>query len=135
MDDSAVGGTKIQRKGGNPNMQAQQAMAQQQMMAPPQMAMHQQEPPVVQQQYYVPPVASSPGFAASIRDAFSMGMGSEIKYAVIATLLFLVFNSKIVWKQLLRIPVMGGVEPSIIALGTNGLLFAIIFYIIIKYLK
>jgi hypothetical protein len=133
MDESAVGGTKIQRKApSNAAQQAQAAMQQQQMMAPPQM--QQQTEPT----YYTPPAASSsvgPGWTASLRDTFSVGIPDEIKYAVIATLLFIVFNSKIVWKQLLKVPIMGGVEPSIIALGTNGLLFAIIFYIIIKYLK
>jgi hypothetical protein len=132
--DEAVGGTKIQRKGASPAAQAQQAMAQQQMMGPPQMQSQPQMMSDPEPSYYMPPTSSA-GFAESLRDVFSTGMGYEIKYAVIATLLFVVFNSKIVWKQLLKVPIMGGVEPSVVALGTNGLLFAIIFYIIIKYLK
>jgi hypothetical protein len=52
------------------------------------------------------------------------------KYAIIVTCIFVLLNSKIIWKQIIQFPFMGGMEPSILALLINSLLAGIIFYVV-----
>jgi hypothetical protein len=59
---------------------------------------------------------------------------SNTKSAILVVLIFLLLNSKIVWKQIINLPMMGSMEPSMVALIFNSLLAGIIFYIIINYL-
>ena len=59
---------------------------------------------------------------------------SNFKETLIVVLLFVVLNSKLVWKQLMKLPFMGSVEPSIIALIVNSLLAGIVYFIIKKFL-
>jgi hypothetical protein len=60
----------------------------------------------------------------------SFGSDKTFKYSLLVVLMFIILNSKIVWRQLSRFPFMGTVEPSIIALVANSLLAGIIFYLI-----
>jgi hypothetical protein len=55
---------------------------------------------------------------------------STMKTSVIVSFIFLLMNSKIIWKQILKIPMMGTIEPSILALVVNSLLAGIFFYVI-----
>ena len=64
---------------------------------------------------------------------FSEG-NSNFKETLIVVLLFVVFNSKLIWKQLMKLPFMGSVEPSIIALIVNSLLAGIVYFLIKKFL-
>ena len=64
----------------------------------------------------------------------SSGNNSNIKETIIVVLLFVVLNSKLIWKQLMKLPFMGTVEPSIIALIVNSLLAGIIYFVIKKFL-
>jgi hypothetical protein len=57
----------------------------------------------------------------------------NIKYAFIVALIFIILNSKIIWKQITKLPFMGTVEPSIIALVVNSILAGIIYYIITTF--
>ena len=59
---------------------------------------------------------------------------SNIKETIVVVLLFVVLNSKLIWKQLMKLPFMGSVEPSIIALIVNSLLAGIVYFIIKKFL-
>ena len=59
---------------------------------------------------------------------------SNFKETLIVVLLFVILNSKLVWKQLMKLPFMGSVEPSIIALIVNSLLAGIVYFIIKKFL-
>jgi hypothetical protein len=54
----------------------------------------------------------------------------EFKKAILVFLIFILLNSKIIWSQILKIPFMGTVDPSIVALVVNSLLAAIIYYFI-----
>ena len=56
---------------------------------------------------------------------------TNLKLAIIVTLLFIILNSRIIWTQLQKLPFMGTLEPSIFALLINSLLSGIIFYIIV----
>ena len=48
-------------------------------------------------------------------------------------LIFIILNSKIVWSQFGKLPFMGSMDPSMLALLINSLLSGIIFYIITTY--
>jgi hypothetical protein len=60
---------------------------------------------------------------------------TTFKRSLLVVLIFVILNSKIVWRQLAKFPFMGTIEPSIIALVANSLLAGIIFYLISKLLK
>ena len=74
------------------------------------------------------PTGSKSKFGNSSED------NSNFKETLIVVLLFVVLNSKLVWKQLMKLPFMGSVEPSIIALIVNSLLAGIVYFIIKKFL-
>ena len=63
----------------------------------------------------------------------SMKASSNLKMAIIVTVIYVLLNSKIVWKQILKLPYMGGLEPSMLALVVNSILAGIIFFIINKF--
>ena len=135
---SEAGGTKIQRK----QPQQQQQMSQQpspqqiqQMQQQPQQQMHQQVSPQQmqqiqmqqQQQMQMPQFAKKSNFGKIDTDS------KTFKYTLLVVLLFIVLNSKIIWKQLSRFPMMVQIEPSIIALFINSLLAGVIFYVICNF--
>jgi hypothetical protein len=60
---------------------------------------------------------------------------SVLKTSVLVSLIFVLLNSKMVWKQLIKLPMMGTVDPSILALIVNAILAGIIFYCINITLK
>jgi hypothetical protein len=53
-----------------------------------------------------------------------------MKYSLIVVLVFMMLNSKIIWKQIIKLPFMGTVEPSILALVVNSLIAGIVFYFV-----
>jgi hypothetical protein len=59
----------------------------------------------------------------------------KMKYAIIVSIIFLALNSKIIWNQIIKLPFMGGIEPSIIALIVNSILAGVIFYMLSNVLK
>jgi hypothetical protein len=69
----------------------------------------------------------------------TFGMGnfsfniSEIKNALLVFLIFFILNSKMVWKQIIKLPFMGSVEPSMVALVVNSILAGILFYVISNF--
>jgi hypothetical protein len=65
----------------------------------------------------------------------NIGNDTSFRYSLLVVLIFIILNSKIVWRQLSRFPLMGSVEPSIIALIANSLLAGVIFYLISKLLN
>lgn len=52
------------------------------------------------------------------------------KNGLLVAVIFLLLNSKIIWSQIMKIPFMGSMEPSVVALITNAILAGIVFYII-----
>jgi len=55
---------------------------------------------------------------------------SNFKNSLLVVFLFIILNSKLVWKQIQKIPMMGKVEPSMVALIFNSILAGIIFFLI-----
>jgi hypothetical protein len=121
-------GPPPQFQGPPPDMDPQEMMYRQQMMqAQQQMGQAQQPPP----QQFVP--QADHGALKSILKKSSFGMGNKMKYPIIVSIIFLLLNSKLVWRQIIQLPMMGGAEPSIIALVVNAVLAGIAFYFISKF--
>jgi len=59
---------------------------------------------------------------------------STFKNAVLVTVIFLLLNSKLIWKQIIQLPFMGSVEPSMIALIANAVIAGMAFYLISNFL-
>ena len=118
-----------QMGGGHPQMR-QQVPGQPQMI-PPQVA----NPPKVGPEPTGPDAVKS-NFA-KIKSKFgadSSKSENNLKYSLIVALIFVLLNSKFIWKQIMKLPFMGTVEPSIVALIINSILAGVIFYIISTFL-
>ncbi len=122
----------------NPRMQQQ--MMQQQMM---QQQMGNQMGPPMGQQMMAPPkedlindnrLMPKLEFGERMKSKFGSSSidSKSFKMAMLVVIIFLMFNSKIIWKQITRFPMMGEVDPSIIALIVNALLAGIVFYLLSK---
>jgi hypothetical protein len=140
--EEQVGGTKLQRRKPPqevvPPQMVQQQMAQQmQQQMPPQMQQQQQMPqqvPVQMNESYgqvrMPqPILKRKSKFASF-GGNTGGNTENMKYALVVSLIFVILNSKIIWKQIMKLPFMGSVEPSIVALLVNSILAGVVYYII-----
>jgi hypothetical protein len=146
------GGTRIKRnRGPPPPDQQQMQMGQMGGGGPPpsinprQQQQMQQMPPQYQQQMsqaqyqqsqaqYQPQIeVPSKSF---FKDKFSSSFtgNSNVKTAFLVTIIFFMLNSKLFWTQLTKLPMMGGYEPSMIALIVNSILAGIAYYLITKFL-
>jgi len=152
---SEEGGTKIQRRnvqqipqeqqmqqtGGMSPQQQQMMMQQQQMMMQQQMGQQQGPPPNYQQQqqYLQQPQQQMQqqmqqqipkGILKKPPKRFGVQMQNKnVKNSLIVVVIFILLNSKMIWRALSKVPMMGTVEPSILALLVNSLLAGIVFYI------
>ena len=54
----------------------------------------------------------------------------NIRNGVIVVVIFILLNSKFIWRALGRLPMMGTFEPSILALIVNSIIAGIVFYVI-----
>ena len=142
------GGTRIKRNRGPPPPDQQMQMGQMQMGGGPppsvnprqqqQMQQMQQMPPQYQQQ--MPQVQYQPQIEVPsksfFKDKFSSSFtgNSNVKTAFLVTIIFFMLNSKLFWTQLTKLPMMGGYEPSMIALIVNSILAGIAYYLITKFL-
>lgn len=128
---SEEGGTKLQRRRVSapqqmpPEQMYQQQQQQQPRQYPPQMQMQAPPPPPPPQQRYVQPSDSS-GFCFSFEN-------KNLKSSLLVIIIFLILNSKMIWKEIIRIPFMGSTEPSIIALIVNAMIAGIVYYLISSY--
>jgi hypothetical protein len=59
---------------------------------------------------------------------------STFKNAILVIAIFLLLNSKLIWKQIIQLPFMGSVEPSMIALIANAIIAGMAFYLISNFL-
>ena len=140
--EEQVGGTKLQRRKPPqevvPPQMVQQQMAQQiQQQMPPQMQQQQQMPPqqmpVQMNESYGQARMPSPILKRKSKFASFDNAGGNtenMKYALVVSLIFVILNSKIIWKQIMKLPFMGSVEPSIVALLVNSILAGVVYYII-----
>ena len=147
------GGTKIPRRNGNqisnsqppPQQQQQQMMQQQQQMMQQQkqqqmmqqqQMMNQQQKQNFSQETLIQPHAAqrnmivNKGVPNSIKTGRFNISNKNFKNAIIVIVIFILLNSRMVWRALSRMPMMGTVEPSILALIVNSVLSGIVFYII-----
>ena len=62
------------------------------------------------------------------------GLPGNVQQSLLVLVLFILLNSKIIWRQIMKLPFMGSTEPSMIALIVNSLLAAIVYFIITKYI-
>jgi len=141
------GGTRINRSGppqqqGPPdNMMSQQRPPQQQ-MDPQEAAYYQQQ---AQQQAYQQAqqqAQQQPRPAKGIlkqssnfgKSAFGGYDAATFKNALLVTLIFVLLNSKMIWKQIIQFPMMGTVDPSIIALIVNSIIAGMVFYLISNFI-
>jgi len=143
MNESDFGGTKLpprnKQMGGSPQMPQMQPQYQE----PPQqmqMQMPQYQEPMYEEPYYQPQQFNQPQVQIKPRSSKSFfkstfGDGGNVKDSMLVFLIFIILNSKIIWKQISRLPFMGAIEPSIISLVVNSILAAILFYFIKMYLK
>ena len=160
MSSPDEGGTKINRNNGSPpqmgmppqqqmqqQMDPQEAQMMQQQMQQHQMMQQQmQQQQMQQQQIQQQPqgfqqqnamgaprgILKKSAFGKSTFDnAFD---STAFKYSILVIVIFLLLNSKMVWKQIMQFPFMGGVEPSIIALIVNSILAGMAFYLISTFL-
>jgi hypothetical protein len=131
------GGTRIRRNKQQgqqqvpPQQQQEQAMQQQlyQQQLYEQQQMEQQQKVFEQQKYAAQEQIVPRGILK--KTSFSVSDPS-FKEAVLVAIIFVLLNSKIIWSQILKLPFMGGIEPSIMALLVNSILAAIVFYIVSK---
>jgi hypothetical protein len=103
-------------------------MRPQQMPSPEEMYQMQQQQQMMQaqamQQQPVPRIIKP-------KSSFGASVDSKtLKYSVLVVLIFIILNSKIVWRQIQRLPFMGNMDPSIIALIVNSILAGVVFYLI-----
>lgn len=136
------GGTPINRLKKNPQQQAQQVQQVQQVQQQAQQVQQQRirEPvytsEVEEECYEQAPVVPKFKFTKkqSVKFLDQANSANTRKYAILVSVIFILLNSKIIWKQILKLPLMGQVEPSIVALIVNSLLAGLVFYIASKYL-
>ena len=137
-EDGPVGGTRIRRPSPPPPQQHhnEQHAAHQQMAAQQQMAVQQQmaaQQQMADPEYLPPPPRQQPRQIR--RPSFSKFGSTDFKNAALVVAIFVLLNSKIVWSQILKLPFMGGFEPSILALVVNSILAGIVFYFVSNVLK
>ena len=140
---SEEGGTKLQRRNVQqiPPQQQQQPSPEELMMMQQRMMQQQQQeqqgqqmprqmPQPVQQQMQQQQMQQQiPRSILKKPKRFGLN-NKNIKNSVIVVVIFILLNSKMIWRALSKMPIMGTVEPSIIALVVNSLLAGIVFYII-----
>jgi len=68
----------------------------------------------------------------SFTNIFKCDLSDNLKTSILVCVLFVIFNSKIVWRQIIKLPFMGTVEPSMLALIINSILAGLAFFIITK---
>jgi len=148
-----MGGGMGQMGGGMPPQMAQQMgqmppqMAQQMGQMPPQMGggmppqmratpqqapppqMYQQMPQQMQQVQEEAPQLPKSVLKKTKYGPFSIN-NKNIRNGVIVVVIFILLNSKFIWKALGRLPMMGTFEPSILALVVNSIIAGIVFYVI-----
>ena len=129
------GGTKIQRR--NVQMDPQQEMMMdpeqaQQQMDPRQQQMDPRQQQMLQQQMMHQQQQMHQQHQQQSKKGGFIDFKS-LKLSVVVALIFIILNSKIVWSQFGKLPFMGSMDPSMLALLINSLLSGIIFYIITTY--
>jgi len=140
IDPVVGGGTKLKKNNQMDSPQQMQMQQQQQMqMQQQQMQMQQQQQMQMQQEQQMQMKQQQmPNIPMPVIKKSNFGnvdtSSKYFKYSLLVVLIFLILNSKIIWKQISRFPFMGQVEPSIIALVVNSILAGIIFYAIVNFI-
>jgi hypothetical protein len=104
--------------------QQQQQMQQQQQQRQPQMGQQQIKEGLVNKN-----IPNNVKTGVRFTEKFSVS-NKNSKNALIVVVIFILLNSKMIWRTISRLPMMGSVEPSILALIVNSILAGIVFYIL-----
>jgi hypothetical protein len=144
---SEEGGTKLRKRPPPQQQMQQQVMMEQQMpqqvpmpvqvQRPTAEELFKQAPPAQVPQQMQMPQAQVRENVVQIpkkKSMFGMPDSTNFKYATLVAVIFVVLNSKIVWRQLIKLPFMGSVEPSMIALIVNSLLAAVAYFVITNFI-
>jgi len=131
MDDQEEeGGTKLSRR---PVQQIPQQSPQFQ-QSPQQSP--QQMPQQYQQQRQQQIINNSvPASIKNGRLSFPFKDKGKMNNVIIVIVVFILLNSRIAWRAISRMPMMGSIEPSILALIVNGIIAGVAFYIISNYVN
>jgi len=138
-----------QQMGGGQQMSQEEMMMMQQrqqmMMQQQQMQQQQQDPRMIQQQMMQQQMMQEQMMQKQIpkgilkksslknnnSNNFCFSWNNvNVKNSVIVVVIFILLNSRIIWRALSRMPMMGAVEPSILALVVNSLIAGIVFYFV-----
>lgn len=148
MSDEPVGGTPLRRKPPPQQQQMPQQMPQQQSVDPQQvyqqqmlqqqqqhqqMLQQQQQQQMLQQQQQ-PIMHPKETFKMPTKSSFLSLDDKNVKNSLLVVVLFILLNSKIIWKEITKIPFMGTIEPSILALIVNSIIAGVVYYLITNYL-
>ena len=138
------GGTKIGRRPPPPQQMPPQQMPPQQQQMPPQQQYQQQMPPQQQQmppqqQQQMPKPSMEPRGVLDKKSTFGNMANmtfdvKDFKYSVLVMVIFVLLNSKMIWTQLQKLPMMGdSISPSMLGLIVNSIIAGVSFYIIANY--
>jgi len=154
MSDGEEGGTKISKRNvqqipnqmDNSNQQQMQQQQMQQQQQQQQMQQQQQQQRQMMMQQQQPPQMGSgksqmeniinnqvPSYVKNGKNKKNFGFtlnDKNIKNSIIVIVIFILLNSKIIWKAISKMPMMGTMEPSILALIVNSIIAGIVFYIL-----
>jgi uncharacterized membrane protein YagU involved in acid resistance len=141
LEDDEIGGTPIPKIRRTPPQQQQQMSPQQQPVI--NNGINLEQPPVFMNNNFDPEQEKLiRGMKMNNNNKKKMfnkdsefNVNLHMKYSIIVAILFILLNSKMIWTQISKLPMMGSIEPSILALVFNSLLSGILFYCIIKFVK
>ena len=109
--------------------QMQQQQIQQQQMQQQQMQQQQTGQQQVKENLVNKNIPTNVKTGVRFKDNFGLS-DKNSKNTLIVIVIFILLNSKIIWRTISRLPMMGSVEPSILALIVNSVLAGIVFYIL-----
>jgi len=127
-----------QQMGGGQQMSKEEMMMMQQRQQMMMQQQQQQQMQQVQQQQMASHYAMDKQIPKGIlktgsynKENFNFSFNNvNVKNSIIVVVIFILLNSRIIWRALSRIPMMGTVEPSILALVVNSLIAGIVFYFV-----
>ena len=132
------GGTKIVRNQGPPPQMGPQ-MGQMGPQMDPREAQMMMGQHMLHQEPQMQPNVNFGGGRGTLKKSLKSSFGSafelsNFKNALLVTIIFLLLNSKLIWKQIIQLPFMGGAEPSMIALIANAVIAGMAFYFVSNFL-
>ena len=132
------GGTKIGRRPPPQQQPVQQQQQQQPVQQQPVQQVQQQvqQPRIQRVQQEIPREAPEQVESVSTfgkRGKYFKFNASEFKNAILVIVIFILLNSKMIWSQIQKFPMMGSMDPSMLALLVNSVIAGMSFYVISSF--